>query len=79
VVEGLFKGYISIQNTSMVDELVWLLDIARMKTASKVKAAQVVSILFNFSFAKQKFAHGLFHTVYLLMVYSTVLLIAQRV
>jgi len=78
VVEGLYKGYISIQNTSMADELIWLLDIARMKTGSKAKAAQVVRILFNSNLAKQQFAHGLFHTVYLLMVYSTALLIAQR-
>jgi hypothetical protein len=48
-----------------------------MKTFSKAKAALVVRILVNRNLAKQQFAHGFFHTVYLLMVYSPALLIAQ--
>ena len=50
-----------------------------MKTVNKAEAAQVVRILFNCNLAKQQFAHGLFRAVYLLMVYSTALLIAQSV
>ena len=63
----------------MADELICMLDFARMKTGSKARAAQVVRVLFNSNLAKEQLAHGLFHTVYLLMVYSTALLIAQRV
>jgi hypothetical protein len=48
-----------------------------MKTGSKAKAAQVIRIIFSCNLAKQQFANGLFHTVYLLVVYSIALLIAR--